>query len=140
MAPDCGWGGGILGRMELDKFGTAGDIQELLSVRDRIDDLLERRVPGDGLAPKAELRDLGDAFRLVVEVPGVEQEDLEIGVQEGELVIAGHREGDDGGTAVFSERARGPFQRSISLPAAIDHEGATAQLYAGLLILHLPKA
>lgn len=125
--------------MELDKFGTAGDIQELLAVRDRIDDLLERRVPHDGLTPKAELRDLGDAFELVVEVPGVAQEDLEIGVHEGELVIAGHRDGGDGGTVIFSERPRGPFQRSITLPGAVDHERATARLYAGLLILHLPK-
>lgn len=126
--------------MELDKFGTAGDIQELLAVRDRIDDLLERRVSNDGLTPKAELRDLGDAYRLVLEVPGVAQEDLEIGVHEGELVIAGHREGDEGGTVVFSERPRGPFQRSLTLPGPVDHEHATAQLYAGLLILHLPKA
>ena len=125
--------------MELDKFGTAGDIQELLSVRDRIDDLLERRVPGDVLTPKAELRDLGDAYRLVIEVPGVAQEDLEIAVQDRDLVIAGHREGDDGGHIVFSERARGPFQRTVSLEDAIDREKATAQLLAGLLILHLPK-
>ena len=125
--------------MELDKFGTAGDIQELLSVRDRIDDLLERRVPHDGLTPKAELRDLGDAFRLVIEVPGVAQEDLEIAVQDRDLVIAGHREGDDEGQVVFSERARGPFQRSVTLPADIDRERASAQLYAGLLVLDLPK-
>lgn len=126
--------------MELDKFGTAGDIQELLSVRDRIDELLERRVPHDGLTPKAELRDLGDAFELVVEVPGVAQEDLEIGLDGEELVVAGHREGSRGGSVVFSERPRGPFQRSVTLPEPVAHERATARLYAGLLVLHLPKA
>ena len=126
--------------MDLDKFGTVGDIQELLSVRDRIDDLLERRMPGDGLTPRAELRDLGEALRLVVEVPGVAQEDLEIAIQDEELVVAGHREIDADGELVFSERAAGPFQRSVTLPAAIDRERATAQLYAGLLVLHLPKA
>lgn len=126
--------------MELDKFGTAGDLQELLSIRDRIDDLLERRVPGDAITPRAELRDTGDAFRLILEVPGVEQENLEIALQGRELVVAGHREGDgDGGQVVFSERARGPFQRSVTLPGEVDPEHASAQLASGLLILHLPK-
>lgn len=127
--------------MELDQFGTAGDIKELLAVRDRIDDLLERRVPNDGLTPKAELRDLGDAYRVVVEVPGVGQEDLEIGLQGRELVIAGHRDpAGDQAEVVFSERARGPFQRNVTLPADVDREHAHAQLHLGLLILHLPKA
>lgn len=127
--------------MELDKFGTAGDLKELLAIRDRIEGLLERRVPGDAITPKAELRDVGEAFRLILEVPGVSQEDLEIAVQGRELVIAGHREGEaDGAQIVFSERARGPFQRTVALPGEVDVERSSAQLSAGLLILHLPKA
>jgi len=128
--------------MELDKFGTVADLQELLSIRDRIEDLVERRLPdgADALAPKVELRDAGDAFRLIVEVPGVDQENLEIAVQGTELVVAGHREGDgDGANVVFSERARGPFQRTVTLPAEVDAETASAQLGGGLLVLHLPK-
>ncbi len=127
--------------MELDKFGTAGDLKELLAIRDRIEGLLERRVPGDAITPKAELRDVGEAFRLILEVPGVAQENLEIAVQGRELVIAGHREGEaDGAQIVFSERARGPFQRTVTLPGEVDVERSSAQLSAGLLILHLPKA
>jgi HSP20 family protein len=129
--------------MELDKFGTVGDLQELLAIRDRIDDLVERRLPEgvDALTPRAELRDVGDAFRLILEVPGVHQEDLEIAVQGRELVVAGHREADgDGATVVFSERGRGPFQRTVTLPGEVDAETASAQLGGGLLVLHLPKA
>ena len=124
---------------ELDTFGTAGDIQELIAVRDKVEDLLARRVPADGTGPKAELRDVGDAFRLLLEVPGVDQEDLEVAVQGRELVVAGHRHADGYGDAIFSERAVGPFQRTVALPGDVDPEGATAQLVAGLLILHLPK-
>lgn len=127
--------------MELDRFGTTGDLKELLAIRDRIDDLQARRLPSDGLSARAELRDDGDAFRLIVEVPGVGQEDLEIAVQGRELVIAGHRASDgDAGDLVFSERPHGPFQRSLSLPDEVDPEHATARLASGLLILHLPKA
>lgn len=125
--------------MELDKYGTASDLKELLAVRDSIEELLERRMPADGITPKAELRDLGDAYRLVVEVPGVAQEDLEIAVQGRDLVVAGHRDSEPYGDLVFSERPRGPFQRTVTLPGAVDAEHTTAQLVAGLLILRLPK-
>ncbi len=126
--------------MELDKYGTASDLKELLAVRDSIEELLERRVPTDGTTPKAELRDLGDAYRLVIEVPGVAQEDLEIAVQGRELVVAGHRDSEPHGELVFSERPRGPFQRTVTLPGDVDPEHTTAQLVAGLLILRFPKA
>jgi HSP20 family molecular chaperone IbpA len=53
--------------------------------------------------------------------------------------VAGHRQADGNGEAVFSERWVGPFQRTVELPADVDPERATAQLVAGLLILHLPK-
>lgn len=126
--------------MELDTYGTASDVQELIAVRDKVEDLLARRVPSDGVTPRAELRDLGDAYRLLVEVPGVVQEDLEVAVQGRELVVAGHRPADRVGEPVFNERIAGPFHRTISLPNEVEAEGATAQLVAGLLILHLPKA
>jgi len=127
--------------MELDTYGTASDVKELLAVRDSIDELLARRLPEGGAAPgpKAELRDLGEAYRLVLEVPGVAQEDLEVGVQGRRLVVAGHREGYGSGDQLFSERPSGPFQRTVTLPSEVDAEQATAQLASGLLILHLPK-
>lgn len=125
---------------ELDTFGTAGDIQELIEVRDRVEGLLARRVPSDGVTPRVELRDVGDAFRVLIEVPGVDQENLEVAVQGRELVVAGHRDPEPGGHAVFSERVAGPFQRTVALPSDVEPEAATAQLVAGLLILHLPKA
>lgn len=126
--------------MELDKYGTASDFKELLAVRDSIEELLERRVSADGITPKAELRDLDDAYRVVIEVPGVAQENLEIAVQGREVVVAGHRDSEPHGDLVFSERPRGPFQRTLTLPGDVDPERTTAQLVAGLLILHLPKA
>lgn len=83
---------------------------------------------------------MGDAYRLVIEVPGVAQEDLEIAVQGRELVVAGHRDNGPQGDLVFSERPRGPFQRTVTLPGDVDPEHTTAQLVAGLLILRFPKA
>lgn len=124
--------------MELDKFGTAGDVQELLAIRDRIEGLLDRRQ--EALAPKADLYDLGPSYRVVLEVPGVGEEDLELALQDRTLVVAGLREPLDAeADIIFSERAGGHFQRNIELPQPVDRERTTAHLQAGLLIIDLPK-
>ncbi|MEX2542216.1 MAG: Hsp20/alpha crystallin family protein [Trueperaceae bacterium] len=124
--------------MDLEKFGTAGDVQELLSIRDRIEGLMDdRREAG---TPRVDLLDADGAFRLVMEVPGVPEENIEIALQGQTLVIAGLREPNaDGTTTLFSERASGHFQRSIDLPQAVDRDRTSAHLQAGLLIINLPK-
>lgn len=128
--------------MKLDRFGTAGDLQELLSVRDSIDNLLAGHdgAKPDGLTPRIDLVDLGEALQLTIDVPGVSQSDLELAVNDGELVIAGLRETLPQGPAVIvSERPSGPFQRSIALPTPVDRENATAHLINGVLVVTLPK-
>jgi HSP20 family protein len=124
--------------MDLEKFGTAGDVQELLAIRDRIEGLLEDR--RDASAPKADLLDAGGSFRLVMEVPGVPEENIEIALQGQTLVVAGLRETLDGEVKIlFSERPSGHFQRNIELPQPVDRERTSAHLQSGLLIINLPK-
>ncbi len=125
--------------MELDKYGTASDLQELLAVRDSIDELMQRRIPEDALLPKAELRDQLAGYHLIVDLPGVTQENLEIAVQGSEVIIAGLRTSEGDGELVFSERPSGPFQRTLTLPGDVDAETAQARLAHGVLTLYLPK-
>jgi HSP20 family protein len=131
--------------MELDKYGTAGDIQELLAIRDRIDTLLETKSGNEALAPRIDLLDTGDAYRVVIEVPGVPQENLEIALQGKELIVAGIREtsnasDSDEETLIVSERPSGHFQRTLMLPGEVVTGKATAHLREGLLILTIPKS
>ena len=55
--------------MELDKYGTAGDIQELLAIRDRIDTLLETKDGDETLTPRIDILYKGKTYRVVIEVP-----------------------------------------------------------------------
>ena len=130
--------------MELDKYGTAGDIQELLAIRDRIDTLLETKDGDESLTPRVDLLDMGNAYRVFIEVPGVPQENLEIALQDKELIVAGIREtintqDNEEGTLIVGERPRGHFQRVLTLPGEVVSEEATAHLREGLLILTIPK-
>jgi HSP20 family protein len=126
--------------MDLERFGTTGDLDELIALRDRIEALALRDVDVDGATPRADLLDLGDALQLRMEVPGVGQEELELALQGRELLVAGLRETlEEGIDVVFSERPNGPFQRAILLPDDVERDAVTASLRDGVLVVHLPK-
>lgn len=126
--------------MSIEKYGTAGDIQELLAVRDHIDALVKQASGTEASQPRADLVDCGDAYQLHLEVPGVDQADLEIAVEGSDLLVAGLREPPlVDGHLLFSERSVGPFQRTFALPSAVDRELATAHLARGVLVVTLPK-
>lgn len=127
--------------MDLEKFGTTGAIQELLAIRDDIERLSTLGSDKDAVSPKIELLDAGDSFRLMIEVPGVSQENLELALQERTVIVAGLREPiEEGLKIITSERHRGHFQRSIELPQNVDRDHVSVHLKEGLLILNLPKS
>ncbi len=126
--------------MDLEKYGTASDIRELLTIRDSVDDILVGLQGDEVTAPRADLFDLGHAYQLVIEVPGVPQENLEIALQGIELTLAGLRETQTEEAEVLSsERPSGHFQRTFELPGKVDFDAGTAHLSDGLLVVTLPK-
>jgi HSP20 family molecular chaperone IbpA len=115
--------------MDLERFGTAADLDELIAVRDRIESLVTRDVHVDNLTPKADLLDLGDALQLRIEVPGVDQGDIELALQGRDLLVAGLRETlEEGVETVFSERPNGPFQRTVDCPTDVERDHVSAHL------------
>lgn len=127
--------------MELDKRdnGTGRDLQELLILRDRVSELADG-ITSRSFELKLDLIDLGEAYRLIVDLPGVAQEDLEIALRGRLLTLAGLREMHTSDQAfVLRERPGGHFQRSVELPSDVAYDASSAQLREGLLILHLPK-
>jgi HSP20 family protein len=126
--------------MDLDDFGTRSDLEALIAVKDRFDDLVLSALPPEPAGPRADLLDVGDAWQLRLEVPGVDQSNLELALQGDELIVAGVRETlEDDVRAVFSERPSGPFQRAVRLPGPVDADAVSAHLRSGLLVVHLPK-
>jgi HSP20 family protein len=126
--------------MELEKFGTSGAITELLSIRDDVDRITNLHLASDGLTPKIDIFDTGDAYQLMIEVPGVSQENLEVAVQGSSVIVAGLREPVDESVKIINmERPRGHFQRTVSLPSEVERERTTAHLQEGVLVLTLPK-
>ena len=125
--------------MELDKkHSTTHDLQDLLSLRERIGALVSEL--GDEATFKVDLSESEDAYQLVAEVPGVAQDDLEIALQGRHLTIAGVVAPHEPDThLLIDERFSGNLQRTVELPGEVVERKSRAQMRDGLLILHLPK-
>lgn len=84
-----------------------------------------------------------DQLVLKAELPGVNREDLDLSLHDGVLTLAGERREEkafENAEVHRSERFLGKFQRSFTLPAAVDAAKVQASFKDGILTVTLPKA
>jgi HSP20 family protein len=90
--------------------------------------------------PLVNLHQDANGYSLEVEMPGVSKEGVEITVEDGKLIIGGHRSpGKDFGQAVYRERMSGEYRRVFDLDPSIDGSRISASMEQGLLTVYLPK-
>lgn len=79
---------------------------------------------------------------VVIELPGIDPEDVNISATPRALVVTGERLRPKGSGRVYqqAEIDYGPFQRQIPLSEDVDTAGATATFERGLLTIVLPIA
>lgn len=82
-----------------------------------------------------------DGIAVIAELPGVDQADVQVTVEDQRLRIAGLRRPPQLADADPQrlEIDYGPFERLIALPADSDGEHITAHLRHGLLTVHVPR-
>ncbi|KAE8754583.1 Hsp20 family protein [Paraburkholderia madseniana] len=93
--------------------------------------------------PRIDVTDEGDALRIVVELPGMTRDDVELEVIEDMLIISGDKRFESTSEeqgCYRVERSFGHFQRAVPLPAGIDLDRAEARFENGMLTLRVPKA
>jgi HSP20 family protein len=84
----------------------------------------------------------GEDILAIVELPGVDKNDLQIQAKENTIRISGRRtvEFPEGVSVHRRERIRGDFDRTLSLPVQLDPDGIKAEYRDGILALFLPRA
>jgi HSP20 family protein len=92
--------------------------------------------------PAVDIFEKNDEVNLVAELPGLTKDDVDISIDNGTLTISGEKKResevtDDNWHRI--ERAYGKFQRSFSLPAAIDPKKVKAVFKDGILTINLGK-
>ncbi len=123
--------------------------RELSTLQDRMNRLFQDFAPGredelmtTGFVPPVDVYEDEHAITLKLEVPGVEQKDIDVRLENSTLTIRGERkfekeEKEENFHRI--ERRYGSFARSFSLPNTVDAEQASAEFENGVLKIRLAK-
>lgn len=126
-------------------------LRDLLSLQERMNRLFEdslaatRTEPGSPVSawtPAADVYETSDGFVVLMDLPGLSADDVEIHVDGERLVVRGERRpADTARPESFHrvERSYGVFTRVFQLTAEVDPDKVTAHFRDGLLRLELPR-
>ncbi len=92
--------------------------------------------------PAMDLLETDESFVLRADLPGVEESDVQIEVEDSTLTVAGERRAEhEGRTEGYHriERGFGSFSRSLTLPKGVDPEAVSANFDKGVLEISIPK-
>jgi HSP20 family protein len=105
-------------------------------------DWLEDTTSGVGAFPPINVFRQGNDFLAIIEMPGVNKDDLTLEVRGNAIRISGKKAIDYGGNASVHRRERvaGSFDRTITLPVQLDPDRVTAEYRDGVLALSLARA
>ncbi len=104
------------------------------------DKTLAPKFDGALLKPKVDIAVSDREYTVAIEVPGVEDEDVQLELMNGTLVIKGDKklESEQNDKGFYRiERSYGSFRRVLTLPEDADHENIDAQFKNGVLTITL---
>ncbi len=133
--------------MAIVKYNPLRELRSMQEQMSRLLDMAWNREPGEDLRegawqPLVDIFENDEAVVIKAELPGVDQSDIEVKIEDAVLVIRGERRQD---AEIRKEnyhrieRCYGPFQRSFSLPQSIDREKVKAVCDKGVLTVTMPK-
>lgn len=115
-----------------------------LQVREKreVDTAQEATKPTRAFVPIADIYESENALTVVLEMPGVSKENVDVNVEDGVLTIEGRIDFSkyEQLQPVYSEYNVGPYRRSFQISSQIDHSRIAAQMRDGIITLELPKA
>ena len=88
--------------------------------------------------PHLEVSDSDEEVRVVADLPGMEQKDVQVEMHDGVLTLKGEKKSETNGRH-YSERWHGQFQRSVRLGPDIDPDKVNATFKNGELTIRLAK-
>jgi HSP20 family protein len=92
--------------------------------------------------PQMDLVEAEDHFVLKADLPGLDEQDVSIEVQDGTLTISGERKAEHESRErgwYRIERSFGSFSRSLTLPERVDTDAISASFDRGVLEVRIPK-
>jgi HSP20 family protein len=124
-----------------DPFEALFALQRALDSR-LASDWMADTTAGTGSYPPINIFQQGDDFVAVIELSGVDKNDLQIEAKQNTIRISGKKTiaYDQGASVHRRERVWGTFDRTLSVPVQIDADGIRAEYRDGVLALFIPRA
>ena len=124
-----------------DPFEALLTLQRAMDAR-IASDWMERGTAASGSFPPINIFQKGDDLVAVIELAGVDKNDLEIEAKENTVRIRGKKTIAYGEQASVHRRERisGVFDRSLSVPIRIEPDRIKAEYRNGILALFIPRA
>jgi len=116
-----------MGRLFRDSFGPEGREEALTTT---------------GFAPAADVYEDEHSITLKIEVPGVDEKDIDVRIENNTLTVHGERkfeQEEKEENYLRVERSYGSFTRSFTLPNTVDTADVTADYDKGVLKIKLAK-
>jgi HSP20 family protein len=126
--------------------------RELSRMHETIDDVIRdffsepwqaAAAPAADWMPRTDVVEEAGQYLVMLDLPGMKQEDIRISLDNGSLSIQGERKSEHESTArgyARFERASGSFTRTFSVPTTIDGKRIEAVYKDGVLTVVLPKS
>lgn len=102
----------------------------------------ESTIPSRTFLPITDIFETDRALTVILEMPGVDKERVDISVENDILTIEGRIDYSkyEGLQPVYTEYNIGPYARSFQISSKIEQAGISAELKDGVMTLVLPKA
>jgi HSP20 family protein len=99
-------------------------------------------VQGPVFVPAADIYETPTSVLIQCDLPGVDEQQLDITLENKQLTITGPQmgQGREGCERLVGEYLTGVYQRSFALGRDLDEAAVTARLKDGVLEIELPKA
>jgi len=90
--------------------------------------------------PLADIWETEDQIVVKLDMPGVEQKDIDIKVEGDTLTVCGKAAEEPQGRTVYADRQIGSFCREFTLSRDLDRNKIEAEMHAGVLAIRVAKA
>ena len=102
----------------------------------------EKTVPGKYYIPDTDIYETSDALIVVMEIPGVSNENIDIKLEKDQLTVNANidLENYKNYKPVYTEYNVGHYSRGFTLTGKVDQDRIEASVTNGVLSLKLPKA
>jgi len=120
----------------------AGQQELQVQQKREVEKAQEATRPTRAFLPNADIFETEDALTVVLEMPGVDRDNIDVSVENGLLTVEGKINVNkyEGLQPLYSEYNIGPYRRSFRISNRVDQDKIRAEMRDGVITLVLPKA